>query len=118
MCKNCNKSTTKQLTQRPTFHDKLKAIMDVHGKVIFKGDSEAKLLRKAVSVRNKVVHVNKKQKGCMNGKSCGFYLYKFALMYRYIVFLHLDINEAEFMPTFRQWLKNFNYKFDMCRLKP
>lgn len=118
MCKTCNKPATKQISQRPTFHDKLKAIINVYGKIIFQGDSKAKLLRKAVAIRNKIVHVNKEQKGSMSGSNCGVYLYKFALMYRYIIFLHLGIDESEFMPSIKNWLQHFNYKYDKYMLKP
>ena len=84
--------------------------------VTFKGDSKTKLIAKAVKVRNKVDHVNAKTVNVMSGKQCGFYIYKFSLLYRYIMLQEIGIEDKIINLYINEWIENFNNQYPQLRV--
>ena len=116
-CKNCGGVVTRTVPNKElTFKDKLKPILRRYGRIIFKGDSKTKLIAKAVKVRNKVDHVNVKTVNVMSGKQCGFYIYKFSLLYRYIMLQEIGIENKIINPYINEWIENFNNQYPQLRL--
>ena len=116
-CKNCGRVVTRTVPNKDlTFKDKLKPILRRYGRIIFKGDSKTKLIAKAVKVRNKVDHVNAKTINVMSGKQCGFYIYKFSLLYRYIMLQAIGIEDKTINPYINEWIENFNNQYPQLRV--
>lgn len=116
-CKNCGRVVTRTVPNKElTFKDKLKPILRRYGRIIFKGDSKTKLIAKAVKVRNKVDHVNAKTVNVMSGKQCGFYIYKFSLLYRYIMLQEIGIEDKTINPYINEWIENFNNQYPQLRV--
>lgn len=117
ICPKCNFTVANGKKISPTFKQKLKSITDIYKKTIFKGDYKNKMLRQAVNLRNRVFHVDSDKKEFLNGSRCGVYFYKFALMYRCIIFSLLGLSEYEYMPIAEGWLKDFNIKYGAYLIK-
>lgn len=71
----------------------LMAILEEFGKPIFTTEYRRKksLVNHIVKTRNKVFHVNSRQKKTLNGSHSGFYAIKLDWLYRYIVLLLMGI---------------------------
>lgn len=111
-CKQCGAVVSrKQPNKKLTFEDKLKPLIKKYGKKIFAGDTKSKLISKAVKIRNKVDHVKADTKNVMSGKQCGAYIYKFSLMYRYMMLLEIGIASSELETTMEKWLEKFNSEY-------
>ena len=131
-CSKCGYVVVK--TRSWTFAERLKAIVSKYGSVIFCKDSKAKIIKKAVKLRNKVIHVDNAKKGvkkgvkkgakigakigALNGNQCGFYVYKFSLLYRYIILTYLDINTSSLLPKIARYIEDINQQFPQCRILP
>lgn len=111
LCPNCNAVVARGKKKSPTFSEKLKAITDIYKKSVFKEDYKNEMLRQAVNLRNRIFHVDADKKKYLNGKRCGVYFFKFALMYRCIIFSLLGFSEHEYMPIAERWLKEFNTRY-------
>ncbi len=116
-CKQCGSSVSRTVPNKELeFKDKLQPLLKKYGKNIFKGDAKAKLIAKSVKVRNKVDHVNANTENVLNGKQCGFYIYKFSLMYRYIMLQDIGIEDKDINPYISKWVENFNAKYSHLRV--
>lgn len=116
-CKKCGSSVSRTVPNRELeFKDKLKPLLKKYGKIIFKGDTKTKLIAKSVKVRNKVDHVNANTENAMNGKQCGFYIYKFSLMYRYIMLKEIGVEDKDINSYISEWVENFNRKYPQLRV--
>ncbi|MCM1038407.1 MAG: hypothetical protein NC434_03720 [Ruminococcus sp.] len=116
-CKNCGSSVSRTVPNKELeFKDKLKPILKKYGKNIFKGDAKTKLIAKAVKVRNKVDHVNVNTENVLNGEQCGFYIYKFSLMYRYIMLQEIGVEDKDINPYITEWVESFNRKYLQLRV--
>lgn len=116
-CKKCGSSVSRIVPNRELeFKDKLKPLLKKYGKIIFKGDAKTKLIAKSVKVRNKVDHVNANTENVMNGKQCGFYIYKFSLMYRYIMLKEIGVEDKDINSYIFEWVENFNGKYPRLRV--
>ncbi len=111
-CKKCGTLVTRDVINKElTFADKIKPLLKKYGKEIFGNDNKRKLIPKAVKVRNKVDHVKSDTKNAMNGVQCGVYIYKFSLMYRYILLQEIGIESSDILPTIEAWVKSFEAEF-------
>lgn len=116
-CKNCNRLVSRTVPNKELeFKDKLQPLIKKYGKIIFKGDAKTKLIAKSVKVRNKVDHVNANMENAMNGKQCGFYIYKFSLMYRYIMLQEIGVEDEDINVYLSEWVENFNEKYPQLRV--
>lgn len=117
-CPKCGCSVAKKIRNKGThLEDLIKAVIKRYGKDIFDGDSVAKVVRKAVVLRNKIDHVSN-QRGSMTGPECGFYLYKFQLLYRIIVMQEIGIPYESIEGRVKILINDFNKKFANQRLLP
>ena len=117
-CPSCGTLVSKSVPNKSLyFSDKLKPVMDRYGKDIFKGDSNKKIIEKAIGIRNKVDHVKATRKKVMSGGQCGFYIQKFSLLYRYIILLELELEETELNKKIVEWTKQYNNQFPNLRIK-
>ncbi len=62
-------------------------LIETYGKTIFYSEYQKRksLIKKIVKTRNKVFHVNAKQKNILDGEQCGFYAIKLEWLFRYII---------------------------------
>lgn len=115
--KHCNRVVSRTVKNKDLkFKDMLEPLLKKYGKAIFKGDSKTKLIAKAVNIRNKVDHVGANTENAMNGKQCGFYIYKFSLMYRYIMLQEIGVEAEKINPYIIEWVENFNMEFTRLRV--
>ena len=116
-CKYCGSLVSKNVPNKTLeFKDKLQPMIKKYGKIIFKGDAKTKLIARSVKIRNKVDHVNANTENAMNGKQCGFYIYKFSLMYRYIMLREIGVEDKNVNPYISEWVENFNGKYPQLRV--
>lgn len=116
-CKYCGKPVSRTVRNRELeFKDKLQPLIRKYGKIIFKGDAKTKLTARSVKIRNKVDHVNANTENAMNGKQCGFYIYKFSLMYRYIMLREIGVEDKNINPYISEWVENFNREYPQLRM--
>lgn len=117
-CTQCGNIVEKQVPNKSLhFADKLKAVIVNFGGDIFEKENIEKLIKYSVNVRNKIDHVKMENKECMSGKQCGFYLYKFCLLYRYIILKELQGNESETVPVIVSYRKELDSKYPKCIIK-
>lgn len=116
-CKYCGKPVSRTVRNRELeFKDKLQPLIRKYGKIIFKGDAKTKLTARSVKIRNKVDHVNANTENAMNGKQCGFYIYKFSLMYCYIMLREIGVEDKNINPYISEWVENFNREYPQLRM--
>jgi hypothetical protein len=116
-CKYCGKPVSRTVRNRELeFKDKLQPLIKKYGKTIFKGDAKTKLIARSIKIRNKVDHVNANTENAMNGKQCGFYIYKFSLMYRYIMLWEIGVEDKDINPYISEWVEHFNEKYPQLRV--
>lgn len=111
-CKKCGSTVSRKVPNKElTFADKIKPLIKKYGKEIFVKENTKNLVSKAVKVRNKVDHVKANTVNVMNGKQCGFYIYKFSLMYRYIMLIELGLNDKLIEQTISSWIEAFDKNY-------
>lgn len=117
-CPNCGTKVTRR-TRNTGLHlkDMLKGVIKTYGKDIFQGDSVAKIVRKAVILRNRIDHVDN-QRGALTGPECGHYLYKFSLLYRIIVMQEIGIPYDFIQGRVKVLVEDFNKRFPDQRILP
>ena len=116
-CKQCGSSVSRTVPNKElAFKDKLIPLLKKYGKIIFRGDTKYRLIAKAVKVRNKVDHVNANTENAMNGEQCGFYIYKFALMYRYIMLQEIGVEPKDIISYITEWVEYFNGQYPQLRV--
>ena len=116
-CRRCGSTVSRMVPNKELeFKDKLRPLLKKYGSIIFKGDSKAKLISKSVKIRNKVDHVRANTENALNGEQCGFYIYKFSLMYRYIMLQEMGMIAEEIEPSIIQWVEHFNEQHPQLRV--
>lgn len=117
-CRKCGAQITRKVPNKNVYlKDRIAAIIKAYGKDIFIGDSKAKLIKKAVAVRNKVDHVEK-QACAMTGAECGVYLLKFSMLYRIIVMEEIGVPYEFIKPRLKLEIEDMNKRFQDCRILP
>ncbi len=117
-CTHCGKVVTIQVKNKGVhLSDYLRAAIRNYGNDIFTGDSVAKIVRKAVNLRNSVFHVENK-KDILKGPECAHYLYKFSLLYRIIVMQELGIPYNYIQARVKVLTEDFNNRFPNQRILP
>lgn len=96
-CSKCGANNPIAIKGKRTLACYIRAIIDKYGKTVFKTEFRRRktLIRCIIKTRNKVFHVNSRQKKTLNGKQCGFYSIKLDWMYRYIIWLLLGYDQEE-----------------------
>lgn len=96
--KNRKFSMPRNDSNKLTLKAALKALIDEFGQEIFKAEINSNyndLLQLFINTRNKISHVkSQRNKNCLDGKQCVFYIAKLSIMYRAILYsiLNIDIN--------------------------
>ena len=117
-CPNCGTKVTRRIRNTGLhLKDMLKAVIKTYGKDIFQGDSVAKIVKKAVILRNRIDHVDN-QRGALTGPECGHYLFKFSLLYRIIVMQEIGIPYDYIQGRVKVLLEDFNKRFQNQRILP
>ncbi len=118
ICPNCGTRVTRRIRNSGLhLRDMLTIVMNTYGKDIFLGDSVAKIVKKAVILRNKIDHVDN-QRGALTGPECGHYLYKFSLLYRIIVMQEIGIPYEYIQGRVKALVGDFNERFPAQRILP
>lgn len=112
-CNNCQNTVAIKISGKKTFSSCLLAILDKYGKPIFKTEFRRRksLIKRIVKTRNKMFHVNKKQKEVLKGYNSGFYVIKMELLYRYILLLLIGIEQGKMDESVSEIINKMEYKF-------
>ena len=112
-CKKCQKEFEFPIRGKKTFACYMMALIEEYGKPIFSSEYRRRrtLIQKIVKTRNKVFHVNAKQKKTLNGSQCGFYAIKLEWMFRYIIWLEMGIPKDKLDFIVEREIKKFEKEF-------
>lgn len=117
-CPKCGAYVTAKIRDRGVhLGDLIRATIKVYGRDVFKGDSVAKIVKKAVILRNRIDHVDN-QRGALTGRECGHYLFKFSLLYRIIVMQEIGIPYDYIQGRVKALMEDFNKRFPNQRIIP
>ena len=117
LCPSCGTIARGARKKRVPFRSKLESLLSQYGKSIFLGKEGERAISKAYDTRNMVDHVNQeKKKTAMSGYQAAFYLYKFSLLYRYIVLLDLGIDQKELNDRIKILVQSFNKQYRKGRI--
>lgn len=96
-CPNCNQSHIIPVKGKKTLACCLLAILERFGQPVFMTEYRRKrsLVNHIVKTRNKVFHVNYRQKKTLKGSQSGFYAIKLDWLYRYIILLLIGIDKKK-----------------------
>ena len=110
--KNTQNLSTHRKRGRNTLKDCLMALLETYGKPLFLKEYRRRrsLVTRFVKTRNKVFHVNKKNKA-LTGAYSGFYAVKLDWLYRYIVWLQLGIDPKELDGVIMEEVTKFEEAF-------
>lgn len=89
------------------------AILENYGKPIFTTEYRRRksLVNRIVKTRNKVFHVNSRQKRTLKGANSGFYTIKLEWMYRYIVWLLMGFDRGKIDKIVSEQILKFEQEF-------
>lgn len=95
-----------------TLKDCLMILLETYGKPLFLEEYRRRksLVTHFVKTRNKVFHVNKKNKA-LTGPHSGFYAVKLDWLYRYIVWLQLGVSKKELDGVIVEEVAKFEQEF-------
>ena len=102
---------------QPYFKDKLKAVIEKYGRDIFKGEDKCEIIRRAVKLRNRMFHIDLDAKNYMTGEQSGFYIYKFSMLYRYIILRMLGLDDAILHGKIIAYVAELNRRYPQCRIQ-
>ena len=96
-CTNCGRTCPITIRGKKTLASYVNALISKYGKPIFSLEFRRRksLISHIIKTRNKVFHVNSKQKKVLNGEQCGFYVVKLDWMFRYIVWLLMGYDQVK-----------------------
>lgn len=118
-CDQCKNKLHVKIPGKKTFASCLLAVFDYYGKPIFKTEygRRKRLIKHIVKTRNKVFHVNRKQKESLKGYNSGFYVIKMELLYRYILLLLIGIEQKELDESVSKIVEKMERRFPNGILK-
>lgn len=117
-CPNCGTRVTRKIRNSGLhLKDILTTVIKSYGKDVFRGDSVAKIVKKAVILRNRIDHVDNKR-GAFTGSECAHYLFKFSLLYRIVVMQEIGIPYDSIQGRVKTLTRDFNERFPDQRLFP
>lgn len=116
-CPSCGQKVTRKVSNKEIFFaDRLYAIILKYGKEVFEGDSKSKIVQKSVNLRNRMDHVCETSKNCLTGEQCGFYIIKFDLLYRIILFREIGVIVDNLKEDIVKHIENYNKQFPQHRI--
>lgn len=118
-CPSCGMKFKHEINTGKSFANCLKAIFDTFGKPVFITEygSKDKLISRTIKTRNKMLHVNNGIDKVLEGRYAGFYTIKYAMLYRYIIWIILGIDKEYLNCAVEKSVKEFENKFPNCIFK-
>lgn len=112
-CPKCKKNYKISIPGKKTFISYMLAIIETYGKPIFSNEFRRRksLVRRIVGTRNKVFHVNEKQKKKLTGKQCGFYTIKLEWLFRYVIWIQMGVPVQRLNEAVEKEIVKFEEKF-------
>ncbi len=94
-CPNCGCIYSISIRGKKTLACYVYAIIEKYGKPIFNTEFRRRksLIGHIIKTRNKVFHVNAKQRKVLKGGQCGFYAVKLDWLFRYIIWILMGYNQ-------------------------
>lgn len=96
-CLNCGNSHSITIRGKKTLACYLHALVNKYGKPVFTTEFRRRksLITRIIKTRNKVFHVNSKQKKVLKEGQCGFYAVKLDWMFRYIIWILMGYDQTK-----------------------
>lgn len=112
-CPNCNQPHSISVKGKKTLACCLFAILEKFGKPVFMAEYRRKksLVNRIVKTRNKVFHVNSRQKRTLKGSHSGFYVIKLDWLYRYIVLVLIGIDKKKLDEIMNKQILKFEQQY-------
>lgn len=112
-CPNCKQEHGINISGKVTLACCLSAILENYGKPVFTTEYRRRksLVKRIVKTRNKVFHVNNRQKKTLKGSNSGFYVIKLEWMYRYIVWLLMGFDRGRLDEIVSKQILKFEHDF-------
>ena len=112
-CKKCQEEFKLPNSRKKTFACYMTTLIETYGKTIFNSEYRRRktLIKKIVKTRNKVFHVNAKQKNILDGKQCGFYAIKLEWLFRYIIWIELGFPKEKLDLVIEKEIREFENQF-------
>lgn len=117
-CSNCGGFHSITIRGKKTLACYINALIEKYGKPIFTTEFRRRksLIAHMIKTRNKVFHVNPKQRKVLKGGQCGFYAVKLEWMFRYIIWIlmgydreKLDLEVSKEVIKFENEFSNLIY---------
>lgn len=112
-CPNCGDTYLITIRGKKTLACYVNALVEKYGKPVFTTEFRRRksLITHMIKTRNKVFHVNPKQKKVLKGGQCGFYAVKLEWMFRYIIWILLGYDQAKLETVVSKEINKFESKF-------
>lgn len=112
-CSNCGGSHSIPIRGKKTLACYVNALIEKYGKPVFSTEFRRRrsLIAHMIKTRNKVFHVNPKQKKVLKGGQCGFYAVKLEWMFRYIIWILMGYDQAKLDAVILKEVMNFESDF-------
>lgn len=112
-CLNCGRFRSIPIRGKKTLACYVLALIEQYGKPIFTTEFRKRrsLIKCIIKTRNKVFHVNSKQKKVLTGRHCGFYAVKLDWMFRYIIWFLMGYDRNKFNMAASKEIKRFENEF-------
>lgn len=112
-CSNCGSNHLITIRGKKTLACYVNAIVEKYGKPVFSTEFRRRrsLIAHMIKTRNKVFHVNPKQKKILKGGQCGFYAVKLEWMFRYIIWLLMGYDQTKLDAVVSKEVMNFESVF-------
>ena len=96
-CSNCGGSHSISIRGKKTLACYVNALVEKYGKPVFSTEFRRRrsLIAHMIKTRNKVFHINPKQKKVLKGEQCGFYAVKLECMFRYIIWILMGYDQEK-----------------------
>lgn len=96
-CSNCGGFHSITVRGKKTLACYVNALVEKYGKPIFSTEFRRRksLITHMIKTRNKVFHVNPKQRKVLKGGQCGFYAVKLEWMFRYIIWILMGYDQEK-----------------------
>lgn len=112
-CSNCGGSHSIPIRGKKTLACYVNALVEKYGKPVFSTEFRRRrsLIAHMIKTRNKVFHVNPKQKKVLKGGQCGFYAVKLEWMFRYIIWILMGYDQAKLDVVIAKEVMSFESDF-------
>lgn len=112
-CSNCGGAHLIPIRGKKTLACYVNALVEKYGKPVLLTEFRRRrsLIAHMIRTRNKVFHVNPKQKRVLKGGQCGVYAVKLEWMFRYIIWVLMGYDQAKLDEVVSKEVKKFEVEF-------